>query len=139
MRIKKLQLLTELPTMDLNGNLIIRGNIYSGGSRAITEADVEASLESFIGTYTAKELIAGITSEVGIRFIYEEDDIDTFSVVVDETVIVDKTPVTQKARIASELLKARKTRFVFYNGDEVVCSAVVKNTLPNRGLLFVEK
>lgn len=126
-------------TIDWEGNLWVSGDILSGKSRPITEADVNKALESFIATYTAKELVAGITSEVGVKFIYEEEDIDTFSVVVDETVIIDKTPVTEKARIASELLKAEKTRFVFYSGDEVVCIAEAKNTLPNRGLLFVTK
>lgn len=109
------------------------GNLELAESRAVTEADMSA----LIGVYTAKELVAGITAEVGVRLLYDED-IDTFSVVVDETVVIDKTSVNEKARIASELLKAEKTRFIFYSGEDVVYTAKVKSTGKNRGMLFEE-
>lgn len=100
---------------------------------------LKLAFSSLIATYTAKELVSGITAEVGVKFIYDEEEIDTFSVVVEETTVIEKTPVTQKARIAAELLKAERTRFVFYSGGDVVYTAKVRSTLPNRGMLLIEK
>lgn len=103
----------------------------------LTRTDIDDVLKTFVATYTTKELIAGITVEVGVKFIYEEE-VDSFSIVVEDTVVVDKAPVNQKARVAAELLKAEKTRFVFYDGDTIVYIAKILNTLPGRGMLFIE-
>lgn len=103
----------------------------------LTKNDIDNVLKTFVATYTTKELVAGITAQVGVRFIYEEE-IDSFSITVEDTVVVDKAPINEKARVAAELLKAEKTRFVFYDGDNIVYTAKILNTLPGKGMLFIE-
>lgn len=104
---------------------------------SISAEVIDNVLKTFVATYTTKELVAGITAQVGVRFIYEEA-IDSFSITVEDTVVVDKAPINEKARVAAELLKAEKTRFVFYDGDNIVYTAKVLNTLPGKGMLFIE-
>lgn len=87
-----------------------------------------------IGTYATKELIAGITSELNVSFLYPLE-FDEYAIAIDG-VEIDRQSYGGTMRIASQLLKAKNTQIVFYRNGEEVIKARVNPTILNCGMLY---
>lgn len=87
-----------------------------------------------VGRYSVKDLVAGITSELRVSFLYPMD-IDEYAVAIDD-VEVDRESYGGTIRIASELINATGTQIVFYSNGEEVVRATVQPTIPKCGVLY---
>ena len=122
-------------TVDWDGNVQCSGRIKAGDKDVATTEDIEKYMANTFATFKEIPLVAGITSELKIKPLYDVDA-DAFDVMVNDAALNNKTPINEGMRIATELLSAENTYIVFYSGEDIIYKCTVMRTIPNFGILF---